>query len=445
MRQFFASCGGVDRGFVLKLAASGLTVSMLAGCALLSPKASNPPPMVYSTTKPSPAVAAVQPGIVSPGGQPTAADLRLSEFTSSRVSPEARSAAAAVLAEDVGAPVVGAALVQHTVVTEGADSDVAADPSGQWLVFASTRHSPRSKLYLQRADGSAVVQLTSDAADDAHPTFSPDGKSVAFASNRSGVWKLYLTDLSGTTTTQLTQGGSQDIHPSFSPDGKWLAYNSQNPMTGQWEIWLMSVETGQRRFITTGLQPVFSPQTSVARLVFQKARQRGSRWYSIWTIDLVDGDGRNPTEVAVSADAALVSPAWSPDGQSIVFSAIKEPARVADPLSPALAPASQNLWIIDADGTNRRQLTGDSSAAISPFWASNNRVYFVSDRAGHDSIWSVMPTASVSALAGPAGESKSQPTAAAAPRPAGSGTGANRGSPADAGKAAVTSTADTAP
>lgn len=437
------------------------------GCSWMSPKASNPSPMVFSTTRPAPTTpnspGTAQSGTAQSGtAQPPIAQQPVSfqEFTTHRPATGARFVSTGFESAASGSPgafaapgasAVGPALVQHTTVTEGGDSDIALCPAGQWMAFTSTRHSERAKIYLQRVDGSAVIQLTSDESDDAHPTFSPDGTQLAFASNRSGPWKLYLTDLSGTKTTQLTQGGSNDIHPSFSPDGRWITYSSLNAMTGQWEIWLMSVETGQRRFITTGLMPVFSPDRGISRIAFQKARQRGSRWYSIWTIDLVAGDGRNPTEIAVSADSALVSPAWSPDGSALVFSAITQPTETADPLSPVLRPASQDLWVINADGTNRRQLTRDPAAAMSPFWAAGNRIYFVSDRSGNDAVWSVAPANAADQLAGPAGQPSIQPSAASPrlPRLPWASNGTNTASTTTPSTAtpnnAITTTADPTP
>ena len=70
-------------------------------------------------------------------------------------------------------PSGNAGFQQHTFVDEGYDGDVAVDPNGQWLVFSSTRHSSHTDIYLQQVDGMSVMQLTSDAADDAFPSSAP--------------------------------------------------------------------------------------------------------------------------------------------------------------------------------------------------------------------------------------------------------------------------------
>src|SRR5207253_4586269 len=199
---------------------------------------------------------------------------------------------------------------QHTATDEGNDADVVVDPSGKWLAFSSTRHSERADIYLQRVDGSSVIQLTNDPADDVQPCFSPDGSKIAFASSRCGNWDLYVMDVDGKNVQQVTSGAAQDLHPTFSPDGNRLAYCSLTH-SGQWEIWLLNLSSREKKSLGPGLFPTWCPRRDVERIAFQRARQRGSRWFSIWTLDLVDGEPRRNTEVAVSSNAAVVCPAWS--------------------------------------------------------------------------------------------------------------------------------------
>ena len=274
---------------------------------------------------------------------------------------------------------------QHTDPDEGEDSGVAVDPTGRWMVYTSTRHSEHADLYLQRVDGTSVTQLTNDSADDAFPTFSPDGKRIAFCSTRSGTWQIYVTDADGRNAVQVTSGRTQCIHPSFSADGKRLAYSSLGARSNQWEIWTANIETGEQRMVGFGLFPNWCPRRDVDRIAYQRARQRGSRWFSLWTIDLVDGEGRRPTEVAVSPVAAIVTPRWSPDGRRLTFATVVEPASDWG----GKPRGQQDIWTIDADGTNRQRLTDGSGSNLMPFWSGDGRVYFVSDRDGRECIWSV--------------------------------------------------------
>jgi TolB protein len=275
---------------------------------------------------------------------------------------------------------------QHTFADEGYDSDPSIDPTGKLLVFASTRHSQHAGIYLQRVDGTAVTKLTADDADNAYPTFSPDGKSIAFCSTRSGVWNIYVMDTDGRNVVTITSGSAQCVHPSFSPDGTRLVFSEMGSRSNQWELWTVNLTSGERRQIGYGVFPNWSPSKDADRIAFQRARQRGSRWFSLWTLDLIDGEARRVTEVAVSSNAAIVSPAWSPDGKRLVFATIIDPTRNA-----GRRKGEQDIWTINADGSDRRRLTDGNGVNLSPVWGVDNRVYFVSDRSGTESIWSVRP------------------------------------------------------
>lgn len=295
------------------------------------------------------------------------------------------------------------AFQQHTFAVDGRDIEVTVDPTGKFLAYSSTRNSIHPDIYLQRVDGVSVVQLTDDPADDAFPAFSPDGKTIAFSSTRGGNWDIYTMDTDGRHVVQITSSQGQELHPSFSPDGTRLVYCSTGSRSDNWELWVVNLQTGEKRMIGYGLFPVWSPEKGTDRIAFQRASQRGSRWFSLWTLDLVDGEARRVTEVASSADAAIVSPAWSPDGQRIAFTSIR---RTAGPV-PGSFIEQKEIGSVSVDGTDRRRLTDGIGANLNPIWAVDNRVYFISDRGGSPSVWSVQADQAPSAVA-------AKPTAAPA-------------------------------
>ncbi len=278
-----------------------------------------------------------------------------------------------------------------TFTTEGADFDVELAPSGQWIYFASTRHRETADIYKQKVGGTAVTQLTSDPSNDVMPAISPDGKTLAFCSDRSGSWDIYLTEADGGQVVKITNDDTHNIHPSFSRDGSQLVYSSYGSQAGVWELVLIDLaRPTKKRIIGHGLFPSWSPTDDT--IVFQRARERGSRWFSVWTVDIVDGEAISPTEIAVSSNAAVITPEWSPDGENIVFCTVIDPQN-DDPSKPTKA----DVWVIGRDGTGRSKLTTGSFANLQPAWSPDGDVYFISDRGveGIENIWAVRPAQAV--------------------------------------------------
>jgi len=290
------------------------------------------------------------------------------------------------------APYVGrsrGAMLQHSFTREGADFDCQLDSTGQRFVFASTRHSENADLYMKSVDGTAVTQLTADPSSDIHPALSPDDKMVAFASNRSGNWDIWIMSIDGQQPIQVTRTPMDEVHPSWSPDGKRIVYSALPRANGQWELWIApAVAHAPSTFIGYGVFPQWSPVDDT--ILYQRSRERGTRWYSIWTLALVDGEPRYPTEVASSADSAMISPAWSRDGQRIAFTTVT----TKSPMDPEFGSTYEvsDIWVIDADGGSRIRLTDGHSANFSPAWAPDGRVFFTSRRSDYENVWSIMPS-----------------------------------------------------
>ncbi len=286
-------------------------------------------------------------------------------------------------------------LAQITFAPVGADFDPTVSSDGRRLAFSSTRHNSTADIYLQRVGSRTVTQLTSDPANDVMPAFSPQGARLAFASDRAGSWDIYLVNASGGQAVQLTDDPAEELHPSWSPDGSEIAYCRLGPTSGRWELWVVEVDRpGVKRFVAYGLFPEWSPRGD--KILFQRPRERGDRLFSVWTIDIVNGEGVRPTEIASSASAAIVNPTWSPDGARIAFAAIPNPThRVGE------RPEGADLWITQVDGGGRANLTGGRYVNLMPAWGPGNQIFFISDRGGRDNIWSLVPNRAIIAAQGP--------------------------------------------
>jgi TolB protein len=120
--------------------------------------------------------------------------------------------------------------------------DPSWSPKGDWIVFTSERTGP-ANLYRIHPDSSRLERLTNGPAYDDQAAFSPDGKQVVFVSTRAtGRANLWIMDIASHKATRLTRnedGG--DFRPSWSPDGKWIAFSSDQGSSlprakGRWEI-----------------------------------------------------------------------------------------------------------------------------------------------------------------------------------------------------------------
>ncbi|MFO0837758.1 MAG: hypothetical protein U1D55_04470 [Phycisphaerae bacterium] len=274
---------------------------------------------------------------------------------------------------------------RHSFTSAGRDFDPDVDPTTQTLALASTRNSEHPDIFLKSINGSTLMQLTNDEADDIQPRFSPDGSRVAFASNRSGNWDIWVVNRDGGQLVQVTRDRADEVSPCWSPDGKQIAFTAWGRQSHQWEIWVTSLDdSAVRRFITPGMFCAWSPDGK--RLAFQRSRQRDQRWFTIWTIDLMGDEAKHPTEIASSDESACISPRWSPDGRYVVYCAVRRDVRTFGP-----TPQSERaeLWATELETGLRYTLTDPSTLAFNPTWAADGRVYFVSARSGAENIWSI--------------------------------------------------------
>lgn len=276
-------------------------------------------------------------------------------------------------------------LRQVSYADEGSCFDPDVDRSGQWLAFASTRHRATSDIYLKSTTGRTITQITADPADDLMPAFDPAGDRLAFASNRAGDWNIYITTIDGSPAIQLTNSPDDELHPTWSPDGRQLAYCRLGARSARWEIWCVDVDNpAVHRFLEYGLFPQWSPDVTRNKILFQRSRQRGSRFHAIWTIDVINGESMYPTEIVSAANAAVINPTWSPDARRIAFVTVVDPD-----LSDAFNPGEADLWVVDLDGTRRTMLTSGQFANFQPVWSPDGSVFFVSDRSGVENIWAI--------------------------------------------------------
>jgi dipeptidyl aminopeptidase/acylaminoacyl peptidase len=205
-------------------------------------------------------------------------------------------------------------ILMTTVVAETAAQTLPAphavtDPK-QISSQPNAQVEPRSltieKLYMTRQVG--------------RPTWSPDGKSIAFISNLSGRNNLWLVPAEGGWPVQLTVSDQRQTAPAWSPDGKWIAYQSDYDGDEQWDIFLVSPKTGKVVNLTqtreiAELNPTWSPD---GRYLAYEVKPKTSAAYEIDIYDMVLREVKHLT-TSTPQDKRNMIPIWSKDGAYIVY------------------------------------------------------------------------------------------------------------------------------
>jgi Tol biopolymer transport system component len=217
--------------------------------------------------------------------------------------------------------------------------------------------------------------VTNFAGVQGQPAISPDGRSVAFVSNRDGHFNIYVGLVQGGSLVQITHDSNLESAPSWSPDGATLAYARLGD-GGMWDVWEVSALGGTpRRVILDAADPAWSPDGHSLAYLNLAADGYGGIWVSG-----ISGENARQAVPPWSKGLQDAQPRFSPDGRQIAFG-----ARLGGPYG--------ELAVADLDSGKWRLLTHDNALALSPAWSGDGRsIYFASSRAGTINIWKIAAT-----------------------------------------------------
>jgi TolB protein len=202
------------------------------------------------------------------------------------------------------------------------DSTFSWSPDGSALLYhGALEPSRQNNIYIEGPNHFAPTPITSNAGRNESPAWSPDGRQIAFQTDRDGNWEIYLMNVDGSGPVNLTRNGSADRLPNWSPDGRMIAFTSDRD--GNDEIYVMNRDGGDVKRLTTDTAqdsyPSWSPDGK--EIAFQSTRSGNM------DIFVMNSDGSNVHNVTNNA-ADDAAPSWGRDGR-IYLQWVQELVRAA--------------------------------------------------------------------------------------------------------------------
>ena len=303
-------------------------------------------------------------------------------------------------------------------------SDPRLSPDGATVAYVVTSidrasNSYRSEIWLVATDGTSPPRrFTTGGKRDLNPRWSPDGRCIAFASNReSKTNQLYLIDVDGGEARRLTSLKEDVEEHAWSPDGATIAFSSRVP-TGDDEedpkkrrpkrftrllykldnvgwiddrrthLFTIAADGGEPRQVTDGdfEDGAFAWSPDGGSIVFTSARSE--RWDTVFTRHLftVPATGGSPEQIT-AGEGVCDAPSWSPDGTRIAYRYSSE--TVDD------YPRHPQIAVLDVVSGDQRVLTrsldrncGPYPSVREPVWSDGQILFGVED-AGNTHVYSI--------------------------------------------------------
>lgn len=270
-------------------------------------------------------------------------------------------------------------MVSATALAQTGPASVSPFPRGlsgtlafQSDVRTTTNPNGRVKIYTIDLATGTVTPLTRDGDwSDEQPRWSPDGRTIAFKSNRSGSYNLYLMDADGKNVRRITDHAGNDFDPSWLPDGQSLVFASDRDRgVGRLDLYRLWIADGAIERLTNYFNGyAFMPSVS-----------SDGNWVAfVATTFPFDGGYTNQVHVLELATHQTWPfditgngcwPSWSPDGQSIAHvSLTQEPS---------------SIQVVSSFGENPQPIPGEAGRwHYYPDWSPDNTLLAVSTSPQH--------------------------------------------------------------
>ena len=185
------------------------------------------------------------------------------------------------------------------------------------------------------------------------PTYSPNGKVIAFCSNRTGSYQIWSMSAGGSGQRQVTRSPYPALFPAFSRDGHRIFFNADDGGPAGEDVYAVAA-TGGKATRLTGAPgddeyPAVSPDGRTIAFVSHRKPGTGQIW-------LMRADGKHQRQLTHDAPAKDEVPDWRPDGKRIAYQ------------------AGRDIWVMNADGSGQTNLThGRGGFAFGPRWSPDGK------------------------------------------------------------------------
>jgi dipeptidyl aminopeptidase/acylaminoacyl peptidase len=280
-------------------------------------------------------------------------------------------------------------------------SDPQPSPDGRWLAYVVTdvdkpENRSNSDLWLVSTASGEPRQLTASPKHDRHPTWSPNGKWLAFESNRDGDFQVYVIPADGGEARKLTTLATEATQPVWSPDGKHIAFVSAVFPEFSDKPFAEADKANKEKLDARAKSKV------KARVITRLLYRHWDSWVDdkrqhLFIVPVKDGGAagapRNltpgdrdavPTSTTFAAGDEF---AWSPDGLELVYTATPTPPR------EEAWRTDHNLYSVNVTSGERKQLTTNSAADGCPRFSPDGKwlAYRAQNRAGFEADrWQLM-------------------------------------------------------
>lgn len=227
------------------------------------------------------------------------------------------------------------------------DSSPLTSPDGMQMVFTSERVG-WWKIWAMDLESNNFKQLTKSSTAEYSPAWSPDGKEIVFVSGRGGGSEIFKMTADGENIKQISEGGNSTM-PSWASDNR-IYYSGQ--VSGTYQVFSMNPSGGDKKQITNTSGDKLMPQLSPdQKQILYYGNQDDNM--EVYVMDLASNQSQRLTNDPLMD----IRPRWSPDGSLIVFERGNK-------------RNNQQIYLMNADGSNQRQLT-KSGYNYAPSFALN--------------------------------------------------------------------------